>query len=192
MAVNDTVAPPGGVGISISDDDRDAVVARLREAVGAGRLDLDEFDKRAAKAYAARTLIELGAVTADLPGPPPRFAVGEPVVARFGRITVTDTTVRTSTRSFPLRGSVWRTFDYWQTRRVTPDWAIVLAVVGFFVMPFVSLLFLLVKEQRMSGVLQVAVWDGIRQHAVDLPVRGPLELQNWRRQVDYVRSLARE
>jgi hypothetical protein len=192
MTVNDTVAPPGGVGISISDDDRDAVVARLREAVGAGRLDLDEFDKRAARAYAARTLIELGAVTADLPGPPPRFTVGEPVVARFGRITVTDTMVRTSTRSFPLRGSVWRTFDYWQTRRVTPEWAIVLAIVGFFFMPFVSLLFLLVKEQRMSGVLQVAVWDGIRQHAVDLPVRSSLDLQNWRRQVDYVRSLARD
>jgi hypothetical protein len=180
------------VGIKISDDDRDAVVARLREAVGAGRLDLDEFDKRAGKVYAARTLIELGAVTADLPGPPPEFTVGEPVLARFGRITVTETMVRTSTRSFPLRGSVWRTFDYWQLRRVTPDWAIVLAVLGFFVMPFVSLLFLLVKEQRMSGVLQVAVWDGIRQHAVDLPVRGPLELQNWRRQVDYVRSLARD
>jgi hypothetical protein len=190
MTVDDAVAP-GGVGIRISDDDRDAAVARLREAVGAGRLDLDEFDKRAAKAYAARTLIELGAVTADLPGPPPRFAVGEPVVARFGRITVTDTVVRTSTRVFALRGSVWRTFDYWQRRRVTPDWAVVLAVLGFFVVPFVSLLFLLVKEERVSGVLQVAVWDGVRQHAVDLPVRSPVELRNWRRQVDYVRSLAR-
>ncbi len=191
MTVDDAVAP-GGVGIRISDDDRDATVARLREAVGAGRLDLDEFDKRAAKAYAARTLIELGAVTADLPGPPPRFAVGEPVVARFGRITVTDTMVRTSTRVFALRGSVWRTFDYWQRRRVTPDWAVVLAVLGFFVVPFVSLLFLLVKEERVSGVLQVAVWDGVRQHAVDLPVRSPVELRNWRQQVDYVRSLARD
>jgi hypothetical protein len=191
MTVDDAVAP-GGVGIRISDADRDAAVARLREAVGAGRLDLDEFDKRAAKAYAARTLIELGAVTADLPGPPPRFAVGEPVVARFGRITVTDTVVRTSTRVFALRGSVWRTFDYWQQRRVTPDWAVVLAVLGFFVVPFVSLLFLLVKEERVSGVLQVAVWDGVRQHAVDLPVRSPVELRNWRRQVDYVRSLARD
>jgi hypothetical protein len=191
MTVNDAVAP-GGVGIRVSDDDREAVVTRLREAVGAGRLDLDEFDKRAERAYAARTLIELGAVTADLPGPPPRFAVGEPVVARFGRITVTDTTVRTSTRAFPLRGSVWRTFDYWQSRRATPEWAIALAIIGFFVVPFVSLLFLLVKEPRLTGVLQVAVWDGVRQHAVDLPVRSPAELRHWQRQVHYVRALARD
>lgn len=192
MAVNDTVVPPGGVGIRVTDEDRESAVGRLREAVGAGRLDLDEFDKRAARAYAARTLIELGAVTADLPGPPPEFTVGEPVLARFGRITVTETFVRTSTRTFPLRGTVWRTFDYWQQRRVRPEWAIALAIVGFFFLPFFSLLFLLVKQSRMSGVLQVAVWDGIRQHSVDLPVRSPAELQHWRRQVDFVRSLARD
>jgi hypothetical protein len=50
-----------------SDADREAVVRRLRRAVGEGRLTVDEFDERAAAAYAARTLGDLDPLTTDLP-----------------------------------------------------------------------------------------------------------------------------
>lgn len=51
----------------MSDADREQVVRRLRRAVDEGRLDLGEFDERAAIAYAARTRGDLDPLTADLP-----------------------------------------------------------------------------------------------------------------------------
>jgi hypothetical protein len=50
-----------------ADTDRAAVAAVLGEHMSAGRLTLDEFDERLARAYAARTFGELDELTADLP-----------------------------------------------------------------------------------------------------------------------------
>ncbi len=58
----------------VSDVERAAAQERLREAVGAGQLDLHEFDTRVATVWQARTRGELTRVTADLPAvpaPPP-------------------------------------------------------------------------------------------------------------------------
>ena len=52
-----------------SDAEREDVVERMREQVGAGRLTLEEFSERAADAYRARTVGELAALTRDLPNP---------------------------------------------------------------------------------------------------------------------------
>ncbi|MDT7608248.1 MAG: hypothetical protein QOG96_2751, partial [Pseudonocardiales bacterium] len=54
-----------------ADSDRERVVERLRRANDEGRIDLFEFDERAAAAYAARTYAELAPLTADLPEPGP-------------------------------------------------------------------------------------------------------------------------
>ncbi|GAA1335769.1 hypothetical protein GCM10009635_42650 [Actinocatenispora thailandica] len=181
-------------GIEPTDDERDALVGRLREAVGAGRLDLAEFDRRAAAAYAASSRSQFAALTADLvPAPPrpPRWT-GDAgaVLVRFGPLAITADTVRTPGGSFPLSGSVWRSYDYWQTRRVIPTAAIVAAVLGFFVVPFVSLLFLLVRQDQTTGVVQVCGTDGGRQHVVDLPVTGAAQAHAIHRQVQYVQLLA--
>jgi hypothetical protein len=53
--------------IRASDGDREAAAARLNEAVGDGRLTLQEFSERLDRAYAARTRGELASLTADLP-----------------------------------------------------------------------------------------------------------------------------
>jgi Domain of unknown function (DUF1707) len=53
--------------VRVSDADREDVVRRLLRAVGEGRLDMDEFDERAALAYAARTRSDLDPLTSDLP-----------------------------------------------------------------------------------------------------------------------------
>ena len=55
----------------VSDAERAAVQERLRVAVGAGQLDLHEFDERARTLWAAKTRGELQRVTADLPALPP-------------------------------------------------------------------------------------------------------------------------
>jgi Domain of unknown function (DUF1707) len=57
--------------LRVSDADREAVVVRLREAGGEGRLTLEELAERVERAVAARTSSELDAVTADLPPAPP-------------------------------------------------------------------------------------------------------------------------
>jgi hypothetical protein len=51
----------------IGDAERERAVARLGEHVGAGRLDLAEFESRSAAVYAARTRADLDTVFADLP-----------------------------------------------------------------------------------------------------------------------------
>jgi hypothetical protein len=54
--------------IRASDRERELVVERLTRAVGQGRLSLDEFDSRVARAHAAVTRAELAELTKDLPG----------------------------------------------------------------------------------------------------------------------------
>src|SRR5699024_2205701 len=58
-----------------SDNDRERVVERLREAAADGRLDMTEFDERMTAAYEARTVPELAPLLADLPEHTPRDAV---------------------------------------------------------------------------------------------------------------------
>lgn len=52
-----------------SDADRQRVADVLRQHCQAGRLDVEEYADRAARAYAARSLPELLALTSDLPYP---------------------------------------------------------------------------------------------------------------------------
>jgi hypothetical protein len=57
-----------------SDAEREAVVARLRDAAGEGRLTVEELAERIDAAYAAKTRAELEPLTADLPPPAERAA----------------------------------------------------------------------------------------------------------------------
>lgn len=62
-----------------SDAERDRTLAALRDAVGEGRLTLEELAERSGRALEARTQHELAAVAADLPSPP---AVTDPPAGR--------------------------------------------------------------------------------------------------------------
>ena len=64
---NHLAAGASALVIRASDADREAVAVRLNEAVGDGRLTLQEFSERLERAYAARTRGELDPLTADLP-----------------------------------------------------------------------------------------------------------------------------
>ena len=56
--------------IRASDQERESVVAVLRDAFTDGRLTFDEFEERTAAAYAAKTWTELRVLTSDLPASP--------------------------------------------------------------------------------------------------------------------------
>ncbi|MGQ5654192.1 DUF1707 SHOCT-like domain-containing protein [Streptomyces sp. EKR5.2] len=53
--------------VKVSDAERDIAVERLKDHYVAGRLTLSELEDRAAVAYQAATVAQLGAITADLP-----------------------------------------------------------------------------------------------------------------------------
>ena len=75
-----------------SDAEREAVVTRLRDAAGEGRLTVEELAERIDAAYAAQMRAELEPLTADLPAPAERVAftpaaapaAGPPAPARAG------------------------------------------------------------------------------------------------------------
>ncbi|MFJ5271335.1 DUF1707 and DUF4190 domain-containing protein [Streptomyces sp. NPDC088358] len=72
-----------GPSMLASHADRERAVDVLRAGFGEGRLDQDEFEKRVARAYAARTVGELAVLVGDLPqGPVPMSAGSGAVVPR--------------------------------------------------------------------------------------------------------------
>lgn len=103
---------------------------------------------------------------------------------------MTSSTVHTPMGDLPLTGSTWQVSDYWQHEEKTPVWAIATAILGFFVLTVFSLLFLLVKETRHHGTVQVTVTSGHRQYVARIPVRSQDEVRQINEQVNYVRSLA--
>jgi hypothetical protein len=69
--------------VRASDADRERVVEHLRRHMSEGRLALDEFEERAARAYGARTAGELVPLLSDLPdAPEPPRPAGPPVRQR--------------------------------------------------------------------------------------------------------------
>lgn len=65
----------------VSDADREAIAARLRDNYAEGRLTQDELDERVSAALSAKTFGDLRPLTTDLPGPvpaPPPRAVARP------------------------------------------------------------------------------------------------------------------
>ena len=67
-----------GPALRIGDAERETAVTTLGEHVGAGRLDLAEYEHRVDRVYAARTRPELDAVLADLPRPRPEHTAPRP------------------------------------------------------------------------------------------------------------------
>jgi hypothetical protein len=59
----------GRAALRASDNDRDRIADRLREAAAEGRLLIEELEQRLGSALSARTYGELEALIADLPGP---------------------------------------------------------------------------------------------------------------------------
>ena len=68
--------------VRVGTAEREQAAAALGEHFAAGRLDLDEYDDRVSRAYAAKTAGELVALFEDLPRPQPAPAAAPPTPRR--------------------------------------------------------------------------------------------------------------
>jgi hypothetical protein len=91
--------------------------------------------------------------------------------------------------SLPLRGAVWNATDMSHTEEKIPTHAIVLAIV-FFIFCLLGLLFLLMKEKKTTGYIQVTVTSAGRHHSTMLPSFGPQSFAQVMGQINYARSLS--
>src|SRR5712692_6888264 len=110
----------------------------------------------------------------------------EPVRVQLGDIAVTDTHVHTPVGSFALRGTAWTVSNQTFVTQGIPAWAIVLAIV-FFIFCLLGLLFLLVKERRDNGEVQVSVAGPGFSHSTYIPVYNEMAVFQVSRQVDWIR-----
>ena len=119
-----------------------------------------------------------------------RAGLGEQPIAQIGEIAVTSTMVHTPVGDIPLRGSTWTSQDQWITTQKTPTWAIVLAIVGFCVLTFFSLLFLLAKETVLQRHRAGDRDQRPVHYVARIPVCNQADGQHVHKQVNYVRRLA--
>jgi len=112
-----------------------------------------------------------------------------PVLVTIGDIVCTGTTVITPSGQAPIGGVVWSYTDMSRTTHTIPTWAIVCTVVFFFFC-LLGLLFLLAKEERTEGGVQIVVQGQGFLHQVMLPVASVSQVQDYAARVHYARSLS--
>jgi len=118
----------------------------------------------------------------------PTYGGGTPLVS-IGDITVVNEGIVTPSGTLPIRGAVWNATDMSRTEEGIPSYAIVLAIV-FFVLCFLGLLFLLMKERKTTGFIQVTVTSGGKHHSTMVPATHPQSFQMVMGQIAYARSLS--
>jgi hypothetical protein len=114
---------------------------------------------------------------------------GDTLVAQVGEIGVSREWVYVPQGRFAVRGTTWTMTDQVVESTTIPAYAIVLAVI-FFVACLLGLLFLLVKERTVQGVVQVSVEGDGFYHATQVPVSSWAAITDTHRRVEYARSLA--
>ncbi|MFE9954064.1 hypothetical protein [Micromonospora sp. NPDC005299] len=127
-----------------------------------------------------------------VPVPPagPLLPAQSVVAVQIGEIMVTPPVIRTPAGVLPLAGASWHVMDHWQKEEKVATWAVVAAVLGFFCLTVFSLLFLLIKETRHHGTVQVTVTNGGYQYVARIPVADQFQVQQINNQVNYARSLS--
>ncbi|MFF3393676.1 hypothetical protein ACFYW1_22460 [Streptomyces sp. NPDC002669] len=108
-----------------------------------------------------------GVPGAGFPQPGMQPGAGMPVLT-FGDIAVMNDQIVTPAGPMPLKGAVWTATDLSRTEEKIPTVGIVLAIV-FALFCLIGLLFLLMKEKRTTGFIQVTVTSGGRHHSTMIP-----------------------
>jgi hypothetical protein len=113
---------------------------------------------------------------------------GEPVLLTIGDMAVTQTRVVAPSGTYPLAGTVWIASNNTVTTEAIPAVAIVLCIL-FVWFCLLGLLFLLMKERRTVGYVQVSVQGHGFYHVTQIPVGSPMAVVYIEQQVNYVRGL---
>ena len=119
---------------------------------------------------------------------PPVPGAPEQILLSIGDIGVSRSWVVTPNGSAPLVGSQWIVQDRTITQRSIPTYAIVLAIV-FALACLLGLLFLLIKEDRMTGYVEVSVRIGNLFHVTQLPAQAPQSVLHARQLVAQAQSM---
>jgi hypothetical protein len=144
----------------------------MSDDVAAGPVNPDPYPSGIYSVLSYPSVVE-PAVTAPAEQPAPE------VLGRIGDVEVTATTLRTPAGDVARAGATVEVIEDLVVR--TPTWAVLCTIVGFLVVPVVSLLFLLVRETVAAGPVRVVINGGGVRH--ETPVPDPAE-------VDLARSLA--
>jgi hypothetical protein len=107
----------------------------------------------------------------------------------IGDITCTQREVITPSGRRPINAVTWTFTDLSQTTTTIPTWAIVLAII-FLAACLLGLLFLLAKETRTTGWVQITVQGDRFLHQTQLPVFHPHQVVDYNSRVSYARSLS--
>ncbi|MEV0849776.1 hypothetical protein AB0J21_28530 [Streptomyces sp. NPDC049954] len=133
--------------------------------------------------------------------PPPGFAApgaypapvaggaATPLVT-IGDVVVTQDGILTPVGTLPLRGAVWTVTDLSRTEEKMAQTGIVLGIIFGVLLCGLGLLFLLMKEKKTTGFVQVTVSSGGRHHVTMVPANGPETFQIVMGQVNYARGLS--
>jgi hypothetical protein len=111
------------------------------------------------------------------------------MLVTIGDIGVTPSTVVTPSGTRPVGRVQWMFTDMSRTTQVIPTWAIVCTVI-FFLFCLLGLLFLLVKESRTEGHVQVVVQGPGFVHTTQLPVSSIAQVADYNARVNYARSVS--
>ncbi len=123
--------------------------------------------------------------TSIVPAP---SAGGQPVLISIGNIACTRTHVITPGGTYPLAGTTWIVSNNTMTTTSISTLGVVLCIL-FILACLLGLLFLLMKDTKTQGYVQVSVQGDGLYHAVQIPVSSPLAVGQIEQQVNYVRSL---
>lgn len=142
--------------------------------------------------YASGPLPPPGLYDSTQVGPPAGFSHQPPAqpLVSIGDITCTQTHVITPSGTFPIAGSQWSVTDMSVTSERMSQTGLVLALVGFFLVCFLSLLFLLMKDRTTQGYIQVTVRGGGITHVTNIPAFNQATMVDISSRVNYPRSLA--
>ncbi|MBC3842700.1 hypothetical protein GXW82_28600 [Streptacidiphilus sp. 4-A2] len=121
--------------------------------------------------------------------PPPMMQMPADTLVAIGDIVCTQTEVFTPSGRCPVAQVTWSFTDMSRTTKTIPVWAIVCAVIFFFFC-LLGLLFLLAKEERTEGTVQVVVQGPGMLHQLQLPVNSVAQIQDYNARVGYARSLS--
>jgi hypothetical protein len=112
----------------------------------------------------------------------------EPILMTFGDIAVTHHWVVLPAGNFPVSGTTWTVQDMTRYEEKISTTGIVLAVI-FVWFCLLGLLFLLMKEQRLTGWVQVTVQGPGMHHAAMIPA-SPTAMHQAHQFANYCRQLS--
>lgn len=108
---------------------------------------------------------------------------------QIGDIGVSNGLIHTPNGNAPVAGSAWTVSDQTRTEEGIPPYAIVLAIV-FFLACLLGLLFLLIKEKKTTGYVEVRVQSGNLLHMTQIPVSSPSQIAQIRALVSQAQMMS--